>query len=43
MKVNVSVLSWIQKEKPGIWWHFVLEAKCPVSAICCFIASGVSH
>lgn len=48
MKVNVSVLGWIQTEKPEVWWHLVPVAlcaggQCPVSAGCSFIASGMSR
>lgn len=48
MKVNVSVLNWIQMEKPEVWWHLVPMAPyaaghCPVSVVCVFIASGMSH
>lgn len=48
MKVNVSVLNWIQMEKPEVWWHLVPMAPyaaghCPVSVVCGFIASGMSH
>lgn len=48
MKVNESVLNWIQMEKPEVWWHLVPVAPyaagpCPVFAVCGFIASGMSH
>lgn len=47
MKVNMSVLSWIQAVKPKVWWHLEPLALCAggqrsVSAICSSVASVVS-
>lgn len=48
MNVKVSVLNWIQMEKPEVWWCLVPVAPyaagpCPMFAVCGFIAPGMSH